>query len=107
MSKSANGPTRQKAPRKPRPSIQPPLETQDGGDPRAALGEIIYTERMRLGISQEELAARAGLDRTYVSGMERGLRNPTFLVLLRLARELAIDPAILVRIEIRKAPTNL
>ncbi len=33
----------------------------------------------------------AGLDRTYVSGIERGLRNPTLLVLLRLAQALEVS----------------
>lgn len=43
------------------------------------------------GISQEDFAGRVGLDRTYVSGIERGLRNPTLLVLLRLAQALEVS----------------
>ena len=45
------------------------------------------------GLSQEELADRAKLDRTYISGVERGVRNPTVLVLQRLATALNIRPA--------------
>lgn len=42
------------------------------------------------GYSQEELASRAGLDRTYVSGCERGVRNPSLISLEKLATALAI-----------------
>jgi transcriptional regulator with XRE-family HTH domain len=55
-----------------------------GEDPRVMLGRIVYRQRMQLGISQEDLADQVGLDRTYISGIERGIRNPTFLVLLHL-----------------------
>lgn len=43
------------------------------------------------GISQEELAHLTNLDRTYISGIERGLRNPTIRVLERLAIALDVD----------------
>ena len=43
------------------------------------------------GISQEELAHRTDLDRTYISGIERGVRNPTIKVLERLAIALDVD----------------
>ncbi|QDJ12138.1 Transcriptional regulator, Xre family (plasmid) [Roseomonas mucosa] len=55
-----------------------------------ALGERVNALRVALGLSQEDFAAQAGLDRTYVSGIERGLRNPTLLVLLRLAQALEV-----------------
>jgi transcriptional regulator with XRE-family HTH domain len=42
-------------------------------------------------MSQEELALRAGLDRTYVSGIERGRRNPSLKSMQRLAAELSIS----------------
>jgi transcriptional regulator with XRE-family HTH domain len=41
--------------------------------------------RVRRGLSQEKLAVDAGIDRTYVSRLERGLENPTVAVLDRLA----------------------
>ncbi len=72
-----------------------PVEIGDGEDPRVALGRVVHRERIRLGISQEDLADRVGLDRTYVSGIERGIRNPTLLVLLRLARVLGVSVAAL------------
>tara|TARA_R110000787_G_scaffold271309_1_gene378460 strand:+ start:1284 stop:1463 length:180 start_codon:yes stop_codon:yes gene_type:complete len=45
------------------------------------------------GWSQEELADRAGLHRTYVSAVERGVRNLTLSVLERLARALEVSLA--------------
>jgi len=46
-------------------------------DLKTLLGMAIKTHRASLGISQEELAYRAGLHRTYVSDLERGVRNPS------------------------------
>jgi transcriptional regulator with XRE-family HTH domain len=45
--------------------------------------------------SQEDLALTAGVDRTYVSGVERGVRNPTVLVLSQLASALQVEAAVL------------
>lgn len=70
-----------------------PTDIRQGEDPRAALGRIVHRQRIALEISQEDLADQVGLDRTYVSGIERGIRNPTFLVLLRLAHALGIAAA--------------
>lgn len=42
-------------------------------------------------MSQEDLALRAGLDRTYVSGIERGRRNPSLKSMQRLAAELSVS----------------
>lgn len=49
------------------------------------------------GWTQEYLAGESGLDRSYVSGLESGRRNPTYLVLLRLARTLSVPIVVLVR----------
>lgn len=54
-------------------------------------GGAVRRHRELLRISQEELADRARLDRTYVSGIERGRRNPTLKVLQRLADALGAD----------------
>lgn len=44
------------------------------------------------GLSQEELAHRAGLDRTYVSSCERGIRNATLASVEKLAAALEVPP---------------
>jgi len=59
-------------------------------DLRAALGHRVQDLRARLGLSQEQLAERAELHWTYVSGVERGKRNPGLNTLARLARALKI-----------------
>jgi len=46
--------------------------------------------RLKVGLSQEELADRAGIDRTYASGIERAVRNPTITVLAKLAAALGL-----------------
>ena len=55
--------------------------------------------RQDQGWSQEELAERAGLHRTYVSGVERGVRNPTVTVLEKLARGLGVSMPDLVKFD--------
>ncbi|MGD1713081.1 helix-turn-helix domain-containing protein [Hydrocoleum sp. CS-953] len=56
-----------------------------------ALGRLIKQRRMKLGISQEELGFRANLDRTYISGLERGVRNPSLTALVSLAAGMGIS----------------
>jgi transcriptional regulator with XRE-family HTH domain len=55
------------------------------------LGHLIKRRRTELGISQEELGLRANLDRTYISGLERGVRNPSLTALVSLASGLGIS----------------
>lgn len=54
----------------------------------AAFGTAVRARREHLGLNQEELGHRADLDRTYVSGIERGVRNPTLKIVGRLAKAL-------------------
>ncbi|MEM1169174.1 MAG: helix-turn-helix transcriptional regulator [Cyanobacteria bacterium P01_H01_bin.35] len=56
-----------------------------------ALGRLIKQRRMELGISQEELGFRSNLDRTYISGLERGVRNPSLTALVSLAAGMGIS----------------
>ncbi len=49
----------------------------------------------RVNLSQEALAHRAGLDRTYVSGIERGKRNPILRILQSLADALGADVTVI------------
>jgi transcriptional regulator with XRE-family HTH domain len=58
----------------------------------AAFGEAIRCVRKQLGISQEELALECGLDRTYISGIERGTRNPSLTNILKIAAALQVTP---------------
>ena len=55
------------------------------------LGQRVRELRLAEGWSQEELGARCGLDRTYVSGIERGVRNPTLSVIESLAAGLKVQ----------------
>jgi len=55
------------------------------------LGNAIKEQRSALGISQEELASRAGLHRTYVSEVERGERNPSIASIEKLAQALEVS----------------
>lgn len=56
----------------------------------AALGQAIRDIRKGHGVSQEELAFSCGLHRTYVGGIERGERNPSFTNIRRLADALDV-----------------
>lgn len=60
-------------------------------DIRRKLGARVQRLRQDRGWSQEEFADRAGLHRTYVSGVERGVRNPTVTVLAKLALGLGVS----------------
>jgi two-component system, response regulator len=64
-------------------------------DLKTLLGTAIKTERSQLGISQEELANRAGLHRTYVSDVERGVRNPSIASIEKLAEALKLSVSVL------------
>ncbi|WP_354039930.1 helix-turn-helix domain-containing protein [Brevundimonas sp. UYEF29] len=56
------------------------------------LGRNVRALRTASGISQEELAFRANMKRSYLSDLERGTRNPTVRALGRLAEALAVSP---------------
>lgn len=58
---------------------------------RERLAASIVKFRKEKGWSQEELADRAGLHRTYVSGVERCVRNPTITVVEKFAKALEVE----------------
>ena len=59
----------------------------------AKLGSNLRKRREFLDISQEALAEKAGLDQTYISGIERGLRNPGIKNVAKLAKALGLSTA--------------
>lgn len=69
------------------------------------IGSRIRALRRTKGWSQEELAHRAEIDRSYMSGVERGVRNATILSLQRVALALDVELADLLgaRRETRRA----
>jgi transcriptional regulator with XRE-family HTH domain len=69
----------------------------DRRDAARAFGQTLRAVRLARGISQEQLAEVGDLDRTYPSLLERGLRTPTFFVIVRLAEGLNTDPVALFR----------
>ena len=62
-------------------------------DPRVELGRHIAALRRRAGLSQEALAPKSGLARSYLGGVERGQRNISLLNICRLAEALAVRPS--------------
>lgn len=55
-------------------------------------GSKVRRHRNLLGLSQEELAFRSGLHRTYIGGIERGERNPTLFNIEKIAKALEVKP---------------
>lgn len=64
-------------------------------DAHLAYGQALREIRVDRGISQERLAHLADLDRTYVSGIERGERNPSLTKILKLADALDVKVSVL------------
>ena len=61
-------------------------------DIRVIFGNRLKTLRRSQNISQEELAFRSGLHRTYISSVERGERNISLANIVKIAKALAIEP---------------
>lgn len=66
-------------------------------DVRQRVGLNLHELRKAKGLSQEELAHRAEVHQTYLSGVERGKRNASIVVLTRIATALGEDVELLVR----------
>ena len=67
-------------------------------DPESAraFGEAVREQRLLLGISQEELGLRAQIERSHMGKIERGEHMPNLVLILRLAKSLAVTPGYLV-----------
>lgn len=64
---------------------------------RFEFGQVVRKHRREKGFSQEELADRCGLHRTYISEIERGLKAASLLSLLRIAGALDVPAYLLVK----------
>jgi transcriptional regulator with XRE-family HTH domain len=60
---------------------------------RCEFGDSVRALRTKRGWSQERLAKRAGLHRTYISDVERGVRNSRLATIVRIANALRVSPA--------------
>ena len=59
---------------------------------KRAVGKRIKIVRQRSGLTQDQLAEQVGLSPKYISGIERGVENPTMDILLRVATMLGVEP---------------
>lgn len=64
-----------------------------------ALGRNCRRIRNQQNLSQEELAGRVGISQQYLSGLENGVRNPTAVILVILAKRLGVPVAELLALE--------
>ena len=61
--------------------------------PSEAFGKVLRSLRVERGLSQEALALEAGIQRNYVSLIERGVNQPTITIIFKLAAALAMKPS--------------
>lgn len=64
-------------------------------DALVVFGQAVSARRKALGLSQEDLAHRAGLNRTYITDIERGARNIALRNIVKLADALGVAPGAL------------
>jgi transcriptional regulator with XRE-family HTH domain len=69
--------------------VPPQRRSKPRSPEHAALGDAVRSLRLKAKMSQEQLAEGAETDLTQVGGIERGVRNPSYTTLLRLAKALA------------------
>jgi DNA-binding XRE family transcriptional regulator len=60
---------------------------------KSVLAQNVKRRRQEIGLSQEALALSAEVDRTYVSQIERGIGNPSLLILCKICAVLTVEPA--------------
>ncbi|MFC5372947.1 helix-turn-helix domain-containing protein [Brevundimonas faecalis] len=66
-------------------------------DWKAVVGGNVRRLRTERGLTQEQLAFEAGIDLTYEGGIERGKRNPSLMVMVRVAEALGVTPSELLK----------
>ncbi|WP_454629231.1 helix-turn-helix domain-containing protein [Bradyrhizobium cenepequi] len=74
-------------------------------DIRRVFGANVRRYRVAAGLSQEAVAVKMGVDRAYVSGMERGQQNVTLLTMWHLAKALGVRPVDLLDETVEEAET--
>ncbi len=75
--------------------------------PEIVFGRVLRQFRKNSNFSQEKLSQESGLDRTYISLLERGLRQPTLTTLLKLGAALGVSTADLVaKVEVSMNENN-
>ena len=57
-----------------------------------AFGQVLRAEREEAGLSQEKLAFESGIDRTFVSMLERGVRQPSLTTIFHICEALGVAP---------------
>jgi transcriptional regulator with XRE-family HTH domain len=80
---------------RPRKHTRKQIQPESG--PEKAFGKALREIREGMEISQERLALESGLDRTYISLIERGINSPSSRVLVKIAAILKIQPSKIVR----------
>jgi transcriptional regulator with XRE-family HTH domain len=80
---------------KPRPGRPKGAKTFDPA-PALAFGAAVREKRFELGLSQEELANAAHVERSHMGKIERGEHLPNLVLILRLAKALSVKPGLLV-----------
>lgn len=70
------------------------LKTQPG----KAFGKVLRALRVERGLSQEALALEAGVQRNYVSLIERGMNQPTITIIFKLASALTVKPSYVIEL---------
>jgi transcriptional regulator with XRE-family HTH domain len=76
--------------------VPPRRQSQPRSPEHAALGEAIRAERAERGLSQEQLADAARIHVTHLGGVERGVRNPNYATIVKVARALGVTPGAIV-----------
>jgi transcriptional regulator with XRE-family HTH domain len=62
----------------------------------AAFGQVVREARLGQGMTQEDLAFNAGLNRNYVADIEKGRRKPSLITIFSLAKGLELSPSVLI-----------
>lgn len=75
-------------------------------DPGLAFGKVLRAVRKEVGLTQEQLALAAEIDRTFVSLIERGERQPTVRIIFKLATALHVPPSQLIQLTERRVDSG-